>query len=280
MHWDEPRVALATMHGKERVLAPELAAVGLQVQPARVDTDALGTFSGERERTGTPREVVLAKARLGMAVTGCRLGLATEASFGADPVLGLAPLHQELIAFVDDLHGQVIVLALATHDTNWASAVIDQPDQVEPLLRTCGFPEHAVLVRPNAMEPGLPVAKGLRSRGAVMQAIQELRLLSRDGLVRVEPDMRAHCNPTRMQHLAALGKRLAQRLACLCPRCGVPGFGCTALVAGLPCGECGMPTSLSMGETHACTVCGHEEQRPRADGLALADPGSCAWCNP
>ncbi|MBM3504468.1 MAG: hypothetical protein FJX65_11400 [Alphaproteobacteria bacterium] len=59
------RAVLATMHGKERVFArPLRVALGLElVVPEGLDTDRLGTFSGEVERVGSPWEVAIRKAR-------------------------------------------------------------------------------------------------------------------------------------------------------------------------------------------------------------------------
>jgi len=53
------------MHGKERVFArPLRVALGLElVVPEGLDTDRLGTFSGEVERVGSPWEVAIRKAR-------------------------------------------------------------------------------------------------------------------------------------------------------------------------------------------------------------------------
>lgn len=49
------RLVIATMHGKEQVIAPLLeAATGVQCMAGReVDTDRLGTFTGEVPRIGT-----------------------------------------------------------------------------------------------------------------------------------------------------------------------------------------------------------------------------------
>ena len=62
------RCVLATMHGKETAIAPVLLGrLGLVVTTApNIDTDALGTFTGEIPRAGTIREAAVAKARLGM----------------------------------------------------------------------------------------------------------------------------------------------------------------------------------------------------------------------
>jgi hypothetical protein len=48
----------------------------------------------------------------------------------------------------------------------------------------------------------------------------------------------------------------------------------------LPCRDCGAPTSMTRVEVHACSRCQFEEERPRADGMAAADPGNCPECNP
>ncbi len=54
------RACLTTRHGKLRAVAKPLRdLVGLDVyEEATIDTDALGTFSGEIERVGTPVQVV------------------------------------------------------------------------------------------------------------------------------------------------------------------------------------------------------------------------------
>ena len=286
------RVAVATLHGKVEALAAAFAGRGLRLEAVPIDTDALGTFAGDVERPGTAHEVVIEKARRGMAASGLALGIATEGSFGPDPVLGFLPLHTELLAFVDDVHGQVIILEHAGHDTNWVSKALRPGAEVAPLLAQIGVPSHAVLVKPNAWPgpvPGpipdrspaaRPVAKGLRDPDAVMAAIEAMAMASSDGLARVEADLRAHMNPTRMRVIARLGERLRDRLAQPCPACGAPGFGPIASEPGLPCELCGAPTDLARAEVHGCGACGHAQTRPRADGRTHADGGHCPDCNP
>lgn len=278
--YPDPRVALATLHGKADALSPALAPLGLRVEAVAVDTDALGTFSSDIERRGSPRDVAIAKARLGMAAAGMPLGIATEASFGPDPIVGFLPVHHELIAFVDDVHGHVVVVDTIGRDTNWQSTAVRSAEDAEPLLVSSGFPEHALLVRPNRFEPGMAIAKGLVTRGAVSAAIRAAASASGDGLARVETDMRAHVNPTRMRRIAALARELADRLATPCPACGAPGFGRAGIVTGLPCADCGTPTDLARAERHACGACGHAEERHRGDGRTSADPAACPSCNP
>jgi hypothetical protein len=282
--YPDPRVALATLHGKADALAPALAAVGLQVETVAIDTDALGTFAGDIERPGSAHEVVIEKARRGMAARGLKLGIATEGSFGPDPLLGFLPLHTELLAFVDDVYGQTVVIEHAGHDTNWISKTLRPGDDLQPLLASIGLPTHAALVKPNRwttrLDAPLPVAKGLIDDTAIGEAVERMAAHSEDGLARIDADLRAHMNPTRLAALGRLGQRLAERLATPCPGCSAPGFGRVDARLGLPCEQCGEATDLVRAEIHGCGVCGHREDRPRADGLMAADAGHCPECNP
>jgi len=61
------------------------------VVPAGLDTDGLGTFTGEVERPAPPRETALLKARLAIETTGLPRALASEGSFGPHPALGFVP---------------------------------------------------------------------------------------------------------------------------------------------------------------------------------------------
>lgn len=72
--------ALATKHEKERAVArPLYAALGVTViVPDGIDTDTLGTFTGEVKRRGSPREVALEKARLGLRPGEMSIGIASE----------------------------------------------------------------------------------------------------------------------------------------------------------------------------------------------------------
>ncbi|HEY1079210.1 MAG TPA: DUF6671 family protein, partial [Bdellovibrio sp.] len=65
---------------------------------AKVDTDLLGTFSGEVERRGAVREVLRAKIELAIKDRPKnRLFLASEGSFGPHPHLGFVPSDMEAL---------------------------------------------------------------------------------------------------------------------------------------------------------------------------------------
>lgn len=278
------RVALATKHAKQRAIAPALARTpGLEVLvPDGLDTDRLGTFTGEIERPGPPRETALLKARLGIEATGLPRAIASEGAFGPHPQVFLAAGGLEILAFIDaELELEVTEAQLTLH-TNFAhltaAATLD-PDTLTFLHRV-GFPAHALVVRPNAGEPNGTLAKGIARRDQLAAAIKHCARASPDGRARLETDMRAHHNPTRMGQIALLARRLAARLNTRCPACGAPGYGTIDTEPGLPCAACTSPTDWIAVEIDGCTLCQHHTRRPRSDQLTTADPAHCPNCNP
>lgn len=274
---------LATMHGKEAVIAPAFRdALGLIVQTATgLDTDALGTFTGEIPRMGTMREAAIAKARLGMAASGLPIGLASEGSYGPHPQIPFVLGGVELMVLVDDLLGIVVSEHLVDDAPVYDHAVAAATDETSALLDRIGFPDHALIVKPNQPEPGShSVHKGLRSHQALEAAIARCSAYSRDGRTLVQTDMRAHMNPTRMKVIGRLARRLCERLSTSCPACGMPGFGQVDVEAGLPCEWCGGPSLMVRHLIFGCVACDRRERRPRSDGLTNADPGQCPECNP
>ena len=273
---------LATMHRKEEAIAPALSAtLGLVVVPAAgLDTDQLGTFSGEIARQGTMLEVAVRKARLGMPGAGLPLGLASEGSFGPHPAIPFFAAGMELLVFVDDERGIVVSESLIADATNFGHLVVSPGDALEAFLERVGFPSHALIVRANEGSVTAALVKGLTDRKGLALAIAAAAAASSDGRARLETDMRAHLNPTRMKSLAALADRLARRLATPCPACGAPGFGRTGSRIGLKCEDCGAPTEMVLAEEYGCSVCGCREERPRSDGLLRAPAQYCPECNP
>jgi hypothetical protein len=279
-------VALATKHGKQEAVGPALhATVGLAVVVAPgLDTDALGTFTGEVPRPGTPSQTALAKARLGMAALGLARGIASEGSFGPHPELGFVAAGVELLAFVDDELGIELVERRLSERTNFAHLQTRALDaRARTFLERVGFPSHALIVRANHPEADVAAGllfKGLTDLGGLKRAISQCAAASSDGQARLETDMRAHLNPTRMGEIAVLAAQLGRRLAHTCDACAAPGFGLIGVERGLPCCLCAEPTELAVCELHGCPRCGHTQRRPRADGRRCADPGCCAQCNP
>ena len=80
------RAVLATRHGKGPAFARALSPLGMEVVLAdAVDTDAFGTFSGERPRTLSALDTAQAKARAALGSGSWALGLASEGTYGPHP---------------------------------------------------------------------------------------------------------------------------------------------------------------------------------------------------
>ncbi len=273
---------LATMHDKEAAIAPVLKRqLGVEtLVPEDLDTDMLGTFSGEIERQGTMGEVAIAKARMGMAAAGLKLGLASEGSYGPHPQIPFLAAGMELLVLVDDERGLTVSESLIDETPCFDHTTAGPDDDTAPFLDRIGFPRHAVIVGPNGAATEGPFTKGIRERSVLSGAVAAAARASCDGLALVQTDMRAHMNPTRMTTLGRLARLLCDRLASLCPACAAPGFGLIEVEKGLPCRWCGGPSVMVHHQIFGCVACDNRERHPRSDGLTHADPGHCHICNP
>ncbi|MFN3868141.1 MAG: DUF6671 family protein, partial [Hyphomicrobiaceae bacterium] len=142
-------VAIATMHGKERAIAPALCrCFGMAITTAPgVDTDALGTFTGEIPRHGTMLEVARQKATLAIARTGAPIGIGSEGAFGPDPLIPFAASGRELLVLREAETGREIVVSRRT-PTNFDHMVATADDDLTAFLTRVRYPAHALVVRP------------------------------------------------------------------------------------------------------------------------------------
>lgn len=292
----EQKAYLTTKHDKARAIAwPMRLGLGLEVvTSSEIDTDLLGTFTGEVERTCSPLETVVKKARMGMAVSGLPLGLANEGSFGPHPYLFFIPGTQEIIAFIDDQLEIEVTEQLISTETNFSHSLAVSIGELDDFLARAKFPSHGLIVRPNcekgtmgasANDGGLPaedglIIKGVRAFDDLEKAIDLCRRESSDGKAFVETDMRAHMNPTRQRVIRRLAIKLSRRLRQLCSGCSCPGWGLTDFLPGLPCALCGRPSEKALFEIYSCQKCLHQEQLPRRDGQVAVEPRECNYCNP
>ena len=273
------RIGLLTQHGKERVISPELdRALGCRVEHVGgYDTDLLGTFTREIPRAGTQLEAARKKARTGMQLLGLPLGLASEGSFGPDPVTGMIPWNVELIILIDD--EQVLeVIGVAQGGTNFSHLLTTSWEEAELFAHTRGFPEHQLVVRPAGGDDPR-IRKGIASWEELAAVYSEAQVQSGSGHVLLETDVRAHANPTRMENIRHAAQDLTAKVRSLCPACAAPGFWTVERVAGLPCGQCRAPTNETREDVHGCLRCPHRLIRVRTD-REHADPAHCDYCNP
>lgn len=285
--WDQPghpyagrTAVLATKHTKLPLIGPPLArAVGLHVEALAVDTDTLGTFTGDVPRLGPPLETAIAKARLGMRATGLALGIASEGSIGPDPAMPFAIADRELVVLVDDGAGIVVWESYASWDIVTATTTVCPGEDLEAFLISADYPAHRLIVRPNSGAVR-PVHKGIDRAERLTAAVAECAAAAADGRACVETDLRAHVCPSRQVVIAVAAERLACRLAARCPACGAPGWGRVDVVLGVPCTWCGTELARLRAEIDGCPACGHRETRPVDPGETRADPGECPVCNP
>ena len=276
------RAVLATMHGKERAIAPLAARfLGLDVRVADgLDTDTYGTFSREIERTGTPRDAARAKIAAAMSLApDARVGIASEGSFGPHPQVPFAALNRELVLLIDREAGLELAGHHATMDTNFAHAVVTDPAAGLVFAANAGFPAHGVIVM-GALNgqpaPNLALFKMVAGKADLAAVLD--RTIALTGAAHIETDMRAHRNPRRMRAIKRAMLDLVRRSCSRCAACARPGFATTGRVPGLPCASCATPTHLTRAEVWSCEGCGHREERPVS--AASADPMHCEECNP
>lgn len=269
-------VALLTKHGKADVIAPALSGLGLTVvATGDFDTDSLGTFSGEVERTLSPLECARTKAKLACKFTGLPLGLGSEGSFGGGPMPGLLNWDSELLVLHHAAKNFDIVayaagpVGLAPFDLLSLQALRDKLRDQDP--------RQAWIMRSE-----LQVIKGLYGEADIVRNLRMLSLVDDKGRLgrrlRIEPDLRAmHC-PQRRKYILQAAQQLADRLQTCCPTCDAPDFWTDEIQPGLPCADCGAPTRLPLALIRHCRVCHHKISE--ASRELLAEPGKCDLCNP
>lgn len=274
-------IVLATKHQKSIALAPAFSkTLGASMLEYIVDTDQLGTFSGEVERKGTPLDTVKRKCEWSIINPNIEYALASEGSFGPHPSIPFLPSNEEILYFLDNKRGFHLHIKEIFQQTNYQMKAVDSLEELQAFAHKALFPSHALILRPYPKTTAQPIFKGLSSMPDLEAAFIECQKASADHSVWVETDMRAHLNPTRMQNIALLGEKLATRLTCLCPQCGAPGWGIVAHEKGLPCEWCGRATEQVQSDILACTSCKYTHKKTPSSASHKADPSFCSACNP
>lgn len=279
MNWipsPDQRAFVATKHGKDAVLKSVFGTQwGMSLEAALVDTDLLGTFSGEVPRPGDVRSTLRAKVRMALEVSpDADVVLATEGSFGPDPVLGWVPLHEEVLLWSWPRQGKELWVAHRSHDTNFSSSDSAEWTEVQRWALRVGFPTAHVILRD---AQGQVLAKGISDP---VELERLWRAAAEGGAPRVETDMRADRNPKRREALRALAIKVVEAFEALCPNCRFPGFVARPAEPGAPCSACGSATRRPRLLKAECTECGQVEVRESEDQIMGVDPAICDRCNP
>jgi hypothetical protein len=270
---------LATMHAKEKVIAPLFKTeLGIEVfVPPFFDTDQFGTFTRDIKRKGDQLDAARRKAYAAMAATGSLLGVSSEGSFGSHPASSLIPYNVEIVLLVDKENDLEVAGYYASTTTNLSQRTVRTVAEAVEFARAVSFPEHGLVVRKNEKDTRYMV-KGVATYEELEKIVAKLLARPFTRSVFLETDMRAHYNPTRMEHIRLATLDLIERLKTPCPECGKPGYGKSGTKGGLPCGGCGFPTDVLLAEVRSCPSCMYREEIRSAE--RYASPLECSRCNP
>jgi hypothetical protein len=273
------KLVITTKHGKAEVMSEILKnLLGIEVVVNDIfDTDSLGTFTGEVERTLTPLETVRRKCILGMEAFNMDLGIANEGSFGPHPGFPFIPVNEEFIILIDKKNDLEIVVKDITTETNFNAQEVISEDELRVFMKQANFPSHALILSPSK-ENKSEVYKGITDEVELLEIFQ--KLVGIYGKTYVETDMRAHKNPMRMQFIGQLTKKLIEKVLFKCPVCDWPGFGRSEPIYGLPCQHCGTPTRTVLSYLCSCQKCGVVKEETFPEGKTHEDPMYCDYCNP
>lgn len=272
-------IVLTSKHEKLKLLKPAFDEhIGCKLFEINLDTDQLGTFSGEIERVAPSRETAIQKARLGMKETGLLIGIASEGSVGPDPIVPFIHSNIEHLVLVDDENEIVISEMYRSFDISVATVTAALGQDIADFLVKVDFPRHRLIVRPNMKEVSNCI-KGITNLEELSEAIKKSSEISPDGMVIIESDLRAMHSPSRQKNIRQVAKLMAVRVGQLCPQCRIPGWGKIGYEKGLNCSECGFENlSAIRQEKLGCVKCDYHQL-----GALIAtslNPTQCELCNP
>lgn len=270
------RLAIATMHAKDIVIAPKVASAlrVLPFTPPGVDTDQFGSFSGERPRELDAVSTARQKCEVAMELAGVDVAIASEGSFGT-LYMGI-PVNEEIVMLVDRKHGLEVIGRKMSHRTNFSARLCHTENELITFAKAAGFPSHALILRDHAHSVE-KLYKGITDHDDLLQKFKLLMVAY--GHAYVETDMRAQHNPTRMEMISNATDALLSSVMSCCHRCQTPGFGITGVRPGLACRECGKPTRGVSSYVRSCQKCGFDIEELKGE-TEYEEPMFCDYCNP
>jgi len=270
---------IATKHGKEKAIAPILEKeLGVKCfVDLELDTDKLGTFTGEVERKDDPLTTSRNKCNMAMELTNCDLAIASEGSFGPHPTIFFIPADDEILIFVDKINGLEIIVRELSTETNFNGSEIKTEEKLLEFAANANFPSHGLILR-KSRDEYTNIVKGITNVEELINVFNSL--IDKFGTTYIETDMRAMCNPTRMKIIESAAKKLIKKINSLCPVCNMPGFGITDAKEGLPCELCNFPTRSTISYIYSCQKCSYTKEDKYPKGKQTEDPTYCDYCNP
>lgn len=276
-------IILTTKHAKSIAIGPPFfEKLKASILEHVADTDLFGTFSGEIKRSGSALECAQKKCELSFNHVGSSVeyALASEGSFGPHPSFPFMPCNQEILYFIDRRNDFHLHMSHLSQQTNYRKELIRSIKDLLNFAKTADFPSHGLILHARGKENEPLTFKDINSFLELEKIFYECIKYGTNKEVRVETDMRAHYNPSRMAVIKILAEKMASRLATNCPNCDTPGWGKTHHESGLPCTLCNSKTKITLHEIFGCTKCSYIEKKEPCHGLKYAAPETCEFCNP
>jgi len=272
------RIAIATMHKKEKVISPLISnELGAETVVPDINTDLLGTFTGEVERKKSVYKTARKKCDIAIEASGCDIAIASEGSFGAHPSMFFANANEELILLVDYRYNQEFFGKELTTDTNFSGTIVKYKEDAYRFVEQIGFPDHAVIVKDREKKFDA-LTKGINTKVKLDETLE--KMLKKHDTVWIETDMRAMYNPTRMMSIERATNNLIEKLNSKCPDCNYPSFWVVGAFKGLPCSNCGQPTQSVKSHKYKCQQCELVKHKDYPYGKNFENPMYCDFCNP
>lgn len=273
------KILIATKHNKEEVIAPILETnFGAKCFTSNlVDTDLLGTFSGEVPRKYDAITTLREKCNLAHTITNSNLVIASEGSFGQHPTAFFATANEELLMLKDYENDIEIMAREISMNTNFNAKLVHTEEELLEFAAQVNFPSHALLLKPNEKNFKM-IFKGITSEEVLLDKYYKLK--HNFNSVYAETDMRAMFNPTRMKVIKKVTLKLVEKIKSQCPACSFPGFDIVNAKSGLPCENCNFPTRSTISHLYQCKKCGYQKEQLYPRGIKYEDPTYCDYCNP
>lgn len=277
--FENRKLIIATKHSKEQVIAPVFEKkLGVKCfTDNNFDTDFLGTFTGEIERTDDPISTARKKCLTAMEKNNCDLGIASEGSFGPHPSIFFSKANEEILIFIDLKNNLEIIARELSTKTNFDGKYVNSVSELKNFAREVNFPSHGLILR-NAQNSNIKISKGIDDWEKLQS---EYKIFKKQfEKVYVETDMRAMYNPTRMENIETTAHKLVTKILNACPKCMTPGFSIINAQKGLPCENCNLPTESTLYYFYQCKHCEYEIKEYYPRKIKFEDPMYCSFCNP
>ena len=147
--YNDKTCVIATMHEKEKVIAPAfLDLMGLKMIKTKIDTDQLGTFTGEVERKGTPLTCVRQKCELAMKESKVTIGIASEGSLVHILSFHFCVVTMRFYTLWIRERGFALHQSLLSTKTNHSAEAFSDLQRLKTFCDQALFPSHGLIVDP------------------------------------------------------------------------------------------------------------------------------------